>query len=49
MTDAMEKIAANAQYFEDRAPWDPRYKEAGREAACGEGGGDASWRPAIST
>ncbi len=23
----MEQIAANAQYFEDRAPWDARYKK----------------------
>jgi dipeptidyl-peptidase-3 len=26
---AIGKIAANAQYFEDRAPWDPRYKKQG--------------------
>lgn len=25
----MEKIAANAQYFEDRAPWDPQYRKQG--------------------
>ena len=25
----MEKIAANAQYFEDHAPWDPQYKKQG--------------------
>jgi dipeptidyl-peptidase-3 len=25
----MQKIAANAQYFEDRAPWLPRYKKQG--------------------
>ena len=26
---AISKIAANAQYFEDRAPWDARYKKQG--------------------
>jgi dipeptidyl-peptidase-3 len=26
---AIAKIAANAQYFEDRAPWDARYKKQG--------------------
>jgi dipeptidyl-peptidase-3 len=26
---AIGKIAANAQYFEDRAPWDARYKKVG--------------------
>ena len=25
----MEKIAANAQYFEDHAPWDPQYRKQG--------------------
>ena len=29
LTDAMKKIAENAQYFEDRAPWDPAYKKQG--------------------
>jgi len=33
----MLKIAGNAQYFEDHAPWDPKYK-AGRQAAHGESG-----------
>ena len=28
-SDAISKIAANAQYFEDRAPWDARYKKQG--------------------
>jgi dipeptidyl-peptidase III len=27
LSRAMEQIAANAQYFEDRAPWDGRYKK----------------------
>jgi dipeptidyl-peptidase III len=27
LSRAMERIAANAQYFEDRAPWDARYKK----------------------
>lgn len=27
--DAMRKLAANAQYFEDRAPWAPQYKKQG--------------------
>lgn len=27
LSRAMEQIAANAQYFEDRAPWDARYKK----------------------
>jgi dipeptidyl-peptidase-3 len=27
LSHAMEQIAANAQYFEDRAPWDARYKK----------------------
>ena len=38
----MLKIAANAQYFEDHAPWAAAVQEAGREAAAGQGGGDAS-------
>ncbi len=29
---AIGKIAANAQYFEDRAPWDARYKKQGVKA-----------------
>jgi dipeptidyl-peptidase-3 len=29
LTDAMKKIAENAQYFEDRAPWNPAYKKQG--------------------
>ena len=29
MSDAILKIADNAQYFEDRAPWDARYKKQG--------------------
>jgi len=29
VSNAIGKIAANAQYFEDRAPWDPRYKRHG--------------------
>jgi dipeptidyl-peptidase-3 len=29
VTTLMEKIAINAQYFEDRAPWDPQYKKQG--------------------
>ena len=29
LTEAMRKIADNAQYFEDRAPWDARYKKQG--------------------
>jgi dipeptidyl-peptidase-3 len=29
LSDAIAKIAANAQYFEDRAPWDARYKKQG--------------------
>ncbi|HUP05081.1 MAG TPA: hypothetical protein VMU19_13890 [Bryobacteraceae bacterium] len=28
-SNAIGKIAANAQYFEDRAPWDARYKKHG--------------------
>jgi dipeptidyl-peptidase-3 len=28
-SSAIAKIAANAQYFEDRAPWDARYKKQG--------------------
>jgi dipeptidyl-peptidase-3 len=26
LTDAMSRLAANAEHFEARAPWDPRYK-----------------------
>ena len=29
LSSAMLKIAENAQYFEDRAPWDARYKKQG--------------------
>ncbi len=29
VSSAIGKIAANAQYFEDRAPWDVRYKKQG--------------------
>ena len=29
LSSAILKIAANAQYFEDRAPWDARYKKQG--------------------
>jgi dipeptidyl-peptidase III len=29
LTDTMKKIAENAQYFEDRAPWNPAYKKQG--------------------
>ncbi|PWU11563.1 MAG: peptidase M49 [Terriglobia bacterium] len=29
MNQLMEKLAANAQYFEDRAPWLPQYKKQG--------------------
>jgi dipeptidyl-peptidase-3 len=29
VSNAIAKIAANAQYFEDRAPWDARYKKQG--------------------
>jgi dipeptidyl-peptidase-3 len=29
VSGAIAKIAANAQYFEDRAPWDARYKKQG--------------------
>jgi dipeptidyl-peptidase-3 len=29
VSNAIGKIAANAQYFEDRAPWDARYKRQG--------------------
>jgi dipeptidyl-peptidase-3 len=29
LSDAISKIAGNAQYFEDRAPWDARYKKQG--------------------
>ena len=29
ITDAMRKLADNAQYFEDRAPWAPQYKKQG--------------------
>jgi dipeptidyl-peptidase III len=29
VSTAIGKIAANAQYFEDRAPWDARYKKQG--------------------
>jgi dipeptidyl-peptidase-3 len=28
-TSEIQKIAANAQWFEDRMPWDPRYRKAG--------------------
>src|SRR6185312_4683 len=27
VTDAMEKLAANAEYFEQKAPWDDKYKK----------------------
>lgn len=27
VTDAMEKLAANAEYFEQKAPWDAKYKK----------------------
>jgi dipeptidyl-peptidase-3 len=27
VTDAMEKLAANAEYFEQKAPWDNKYKK----------------------
>ena len=37
----MLKIAANAQYFEDHAPWAAAIQEAGREAAAGQGGRSA--------
>jgi dipeptidyl-peptidase-3 len=29
LSEAMKKIADNAQYFEDRAPWKPEYKKKG--------------------
>ncbi len=29
LTDAMVKLAENAQYFEQRAPWDDKYKKIG--------------------
>ena len=29
LSGAIDKIAENAQYFEDRAPWDARYKKQG--------------------
>jgi len=29
LNEAMSKLAANAQYFEDRAPWAPQYKKQG--------------------
>lgn len=29
VSGAMRKIADNAQYFEDRAPWDPQYRKQG--------------------
>ncbi len=29
LSDAMKKVADNAQYFEDRAPWAPQYKKQG--------------------
>src|ERR1700680_4953705 len=32
VSSAIGKIAANAQYFEDRAPWDARYKKQGVRA-----------------
>ena len=32
VSSAIGKIAANAQYFEDRAPWDARYKKQGVKA-----------------
>ena len=28
-TDAIQKLAADAQWFEDRMPWDPRYRKEG--------------------
>ena len=37
----MLKIAANAQYFEDRAPWAPAIQEARREAAARQSGGNS--------
>jgi dipeptidyl-peptidase III len=27
MSDAMAKLASNAAYFEDKAPWDPKYRK----------------------
>ena len=35
VSSAIGKIAANAQYFEDRAPWDARYKKQGVKAPIG--------------
>lgn len=32
----MEKLAANAQYFEDRAPWDPQYRKQGVKPPVGK-------------
>ena len=37
LNQLMVKLAANAQYFEDRAPWAPAVQEAGRQAAAGQG------------
>ena len=33
---SMEKLAANAQYFEDRAPWDPQYRKQGVKPPVGK-------------
>ena len=37
LNQPMVKLAANAQYFEDRAPWVAAIQETGRQAAHGQG------------
>ena len=37
LNELMIKLAANAQYFEDHAPWAPQYKKQGVQAAAGQG------------
>ena len=37
LNELMSKLAANAQYFEDHAPWAAAVQEAGREAAARQG------------
>ena len=48
LTTKMEKLAQNAEYFEEQAPWDREVQEDGIHPADRKGHRDASSRPAIS-
>ena len=41
VTEAMDKLAQNASYFENKAPWDAEYKKADVPAAGRQGGRSA--------